>query len=77
VAAHRGFTSGLKQQLDVRQLRVDALQLGCPPDQHVEFDVVAARHLVEETAELGLHDRELLSQTITLDDQIQRPVLWS
>ena len=60
----------LEHPLDREQLGVDPLQLGRLAGQHVEAHVVADRHLVEGAAEVGLHDGELLQQTVALGDQL-------
>jgi hypothetical protein len=57
--------------LELPELGVDALQLGCLRDQDVHPDVIADRHLVEQPAELGLHDREALDQSISLGEQFR------
>ena len=52
-----GHAARLAQQLlDLRELEVDALQLGGLAREDVEAQVVADRHLVVEAAEVGLHD---------------------
>jgi hypothetical protein len=46
------------------------LQVGCLGDQDLHPHVIADRHLVEQPAELGLHDREPLDQPIPPGDQL-------
>ena len=52
------------------EVRVDALQLGRLARQHVHPHVVADRHLVEDAAEVGLHQREALRQPLALGEQL-------
>ena len=56
--------------LELAQLRVDALQLGCFRDQDLHPHVVANCHLIEQAAELGLHDREAFDQPVALRHQL-------
>ncbi len=61
-----------QQVLDLAELGVDALELGGLGDQHVHPDVVADGHLIEQAAELGLHESEALGEPLALSRQLGR-----
>lgn len=56
--------------LDLGQFLVDPLQGRGALDQDVHLDVIADRHLVEQAAELGLHQGEALRQPVAQGDEI-------
>jgi hypothetical protein len=56
--------------LQLRQLGVDALEGGGLGDQDIHLHVIADRHLVEEPAELGLHEREAFRQPLALGEEL-------
>jgi hypothetical protein len=61
----------MPQVRHVYQFVLDPLKSGGTLDQQLYVDVVADRHLVEETAELRLHQRKALGQSITLGVELR------
>jgi hypothetical protein len=59
-----------KPALELGELGIDALELGRFGDQNIHADVVANGHLIEQAAELRLHDRHPLGQAIALADEL-------
>ncbi len=53
LACHAGFLA-LQEAIDLPELSLHALKLGRRPNQHVEPEVIADRHLVGEAAEVPL-----------------------
>jgi hypothetical protein len=51
-----------EQPLDLAELRVGLLQLGCAAGEHVKAVVVADSHLVRQPSEVPRERRDALSQ---------------
>src|SRR5690242_3407446 len=54
--------AALEQPLDLTELGIDALKLRRLLHQDLDPNVIADRHLVEQTADLRLHQREALGE---------------
>jgi hypothetical protein len=60
----------VQEVFDLGQLAVDALERRRLLDENVHLHVVANRHLIEQAAEFRLHQREALSQALTLGEEL-------
>ena len=47
--------------LHLTEFGVHTLELGCLSHEHVQLQMVADRHLVEEPAELGLRSQKIIA----------------
>lgn len=56
--------------LDLLQLKVNPLELGCATGEHIKAHVIADRHLVQNPAQLSLACRKTLGEAVAPREQL-------